>query len=157
MFGWDFLLMFSRDSEDEMWLRFMFELLIWFQEATLARWTQFSGPLCLWQCFTRFFTQFFLPNYIFCKRFPMCVRPSYLPVQLTCQDQRRGNAVRKTIAIGSLHPFSNQKRVIIVIGSHHPFPKQRKGKKQFFLIVLKPHDSSKRAARLVTKIGWYNL
>ena len=51
MFGWDFLLMFSRDSEDEMWSRFMFELLIWLQEATLARWTQFSGPLCLWQCF----------------------------------------------------------------------------------------------------------
>ena len=60
--------------------------------------------------FTRFFTQFFLPNYIFCKRFPMCVRPSYLPVQLTRQDQRRGNAERKTNAIGSLHPFSNQKR-----------------------------------------------
>ena len=28
----------------------MFELLIWLQEATLARWTQSSGPLCLWQC-----------------------------------------------------------------------------------------------------------
>ena len=51
MFGWDFLLMLSRDSEDEMWSRFMFELLIWLQEATLARWTQSSGPLCLWQCF----------------------------------------------------------------------------------------------------------
>ena len=50
MFGWDFLLMLSRDSEDEMWSRFMFELLIWLQEATLARWTQSSGPLCLWQC-----------------------------------------------------------------------------------------------------------
>ena len=49
-------------------------------------------------------------SYIFCKRFPMCVRPSYLPVQLTRQDQRRGNAERKTNAIGSLHPFSNQKR-----------------------------------------------
>ena len=43
--------MLSRDSEDEMWSRFMFELLIWLQEATLARWTQSSGPLCLWQCF----------------------------------------------------------------------------------------------------------
>ena len=51
MFGWDFLLMLSRDSEDGMWSRFMFELLIWLQEATLARWTQSSGPLCLWQCF----------------------------------------------------------------------------------------------------------
>ena len=50
MFGWDFLLMLSRDSEDEMWSRFMFELLIWPQEVTLARWTQPSGPLCLWQC-----------------------------------------------------------------------------------------------------------
>ena len=50
MFGWDFSLMLSRDSEDEMWSRFMFELLIWLQEATLARWTQSSGPLCLWQC-----------------------------------------------------------------------------------------------------------
>ena len=51
MFGWDFLLMLSRDSEDEMWSRFMYELLIWLQEVTLARWTQPSGPLCLWQCF----------------------------------------------------------------------------------------------------------
>ena len=51
MFGWDFLLMLSRDSEDKMWSRFLFELLIWLQEATLAKWTQSSGPLCLWQCF----------------------------------------------------------------------------------------------------------
>ena len=43
--------MLSRDSEDEMWSRFMFELLIRLQEVTLARWTQPSGPLCLWQCF----------------------------------------------------------------------------------------------------------
>ena len=43
--------MLSRDSEDEMWSRLMFELLIWPQEITLARWTQASGPLCLWQCF----------------------------------------------------------------------------------------------------------
>ena len=50
MFGWDFLLMLSRDSEDEMWSRLMFELLIWLQEVTFARWTQPSGPLCLWQC-----------------------------------------------------------------------------------------------------------
>ena len=43
--------MLSQDSEDEMWSRFMFELLIWLQEVTLKRWTQPSGPLCLWQCF----------------------------------------------------------------------------------------------------------
>ena len=30
--------------------RFVFELVIWPQEVTLARWTQPSGPLCLWQC-----------------------------------------------------------------------------------------------------------
>ena len=40
--------MLSRDSEDEIWSRFVFEL--WPQEVTLARWTQPSGPLCLWQC-----------------------------------------------------------------------------------------------------------
>ena len=33
-----------------MW--FVFELVIWPQEVTLARWTQPSGPLCLWQCLT---------------------------------------------------------------------------------------------------------
>ena len=43
--------MLSRDSEDEMWSRFVFELVIWPQEVALARWTQPSGPLCLWQCF----------------------------------------------------------------------------------------------------------
>ena len=35
-------LMFGRDSEDEIWLGFVLELVIW---------TQPSGPLCLWQCF----------------------------------------------------------------------------------------------------------
>ena len=35
--------MLCRDSEDEIWSRFVFELVIW---------TQPSGPLCLWQCFT---------------------------------------------------------------------------------------------------------
>ena len=34
-------LMLGRDSEDEIWSRFVFELVIW---------TQSSGPLCLWQC-----------------------------------------------------------------------------------------------------------
>ena len=42
--------MLSRDSEDEIWSRFVFELVIWPQEVTLVRWTQPSGPLCLWQC-----------------------------------------------------------------------------------------------------------
>ena len=34
-------LMLGRDSDDEIWSRFVFELVIW---------TQPSGPLCLWQC-----------------------------------------------------------------------------------------------------------
>ena len=42
--------MLRRDSEDEMCSRFVLELVIWPQEVTLARWTQPSGPLCLWQC-----------------------------------------------------------------------------------------------------------
>ena len=33
-----------------MWSRFVFELAICPQEVTLVRWTQPSGPLCLWQC-----------------------------------------------------------------------------------------------------------
>ena len=36
-------LMLGRDSEDEIWSRFVFELVIW---------TQHSGLLCLWQCFS---------------------------------------------------------------------------------------------------------
>ena len=43
--------MLSQDSEDEKWSRFVFELVIWPQEVTLARWTQPSGLLCLWQYF----------------------------------------------------------------------------------------------------------
>ena len=39
-----------------MW--FVFELVIWPQEVTLARWTQPSGPLCLWQCFYLFLNLF---------------------------------------------------------------------------------------------------
>ena len=42
--------MLSRDSEDKIWSRYVFELVIWLREVTLARWTQPSGPLCLWQC-----------------------------------------------------------------------------------------------------------
>ena len=42
--------MLGRDSEDEIWSRFVFEFVIWPQEVTLVRWTQSSGPLCLWQC-----------------------------------------------------------------------------------------------------------
>ena len=44
--------MLGRDSEDEIWSRFVFEFVIWPQEVTLVRWTQSSGPLCLWQCFS---------------------------------------------------------------------------------------------------------
>ena len=42
--------MIRRDYDDEMWSRFVFELVTWPQEVTLVRWTQPSGPLCLWQC-----------------------------------------------------------------------------------------------------------
>ena len=42
--------MLGRDSEDEIWSRFVFQFLIWPQDVTLVRWTQSSGPLCLWQC-----------------------------------------------------------------------------------------------------------
>ena len=42
--------MLSRDFEDEIWSRYVFELVIWPQEVTLVRRTQPSGPLCLWQC-----------------------------------------------------------------------------------------------------------
>ena len=34
-----------------MWSRFVVELVTWPQEVALARWTQPSGPLCLWQCY----------------------------------------------------------------------------------------------------------
>ena len=45
MFGWYFMLMLVRDSEDELWSRFVWELVIW---------TQPWGPLCLWQYFISF-------------------------------------------------------------------------------------------------------
>ena len=38
-------LMLGWDSADEIWSRFMFQLVMW---------TQPSGPLCLWQCFLNF-------------------------------------------------------------------------------------------------------
>ena len=43
-------LMLGRDSEDEIWSRFVFELVIWLKKVTLVSRTQPSGPLCLWQC-----------------------------------------------------------------------------------------------------------
>ena len=45
--GWCFV----GRSEDEIWSRLLFELVIRPKEVTLVSWTQPSGPLCLWQCF----------------------------------------------------------------------------------------------------------
>ena len=42
--------MLSWNSEDKIWSRFVVDLVTWPQEVTLAKWTQPSGPLCLWQC-----------------------------------------------------------------------------------------------------------
>ena len=42
------------------WSRFMFELVIWPQVVTLIRWTQPSGPLCLWQCLHQCSIPYFL-------------------------------------------------------------------------------------------------
>ena len=56
-------LMLGRDSEDEIWSRFVFEFVIWPQEVTLVKWTQSSGPLCLWQCLTK---SFFWLSFVFC-------------------------------------------------------------------------------------------
>ena len=42
--------MLGQDSEDEIWWRFVFELVILPKEVTLVSRTQPSGPLCLWQC-----------------------------------------------------------------------------------------------------------
>ena len=55
MLGWDFEVDACRDSEDEIWSRFVFEL-VW----TLVSWTQASGPLCLWQCLNSLATHLIL-------------------------------------------------------------------------------------------------
>ena len=51
IFSWDFKSVLGRYYEEEIWSRFVFEIVIWPQEVTLVRWTQPSGPLCLRQCF----------------------------------------------------------------------------------------------------------
>ena len=43
----------SCEQEDEIRSRFVFQFLIWPQDVTLVRWTQSSGPLCLWQCLVK--------------------------------------------------------------------------------------------------------
>ena len=48
-------LMLGRYSEDQIWSRFVFELVIWPKQVTLVSWTQPSGPLCLLQCFFLFY------------------------------------------------------------------------------------------------------
>ena len=45
----------------------MFELLIWPQEITLARWTQPSGPLCLWQCSSLYASRTLQSCHRFCR------------------------------------------------------------------------------------------
>ena len=72
--------MLSRDSEDGMWSRIVFELVIWPQEVTLTRRTQSSGPMCLWQCL---FCEFSLHVFATKKRSHYLLRypaqRSYLP------------------------------------------------------------------------------
>ena len=92
LFGWDFLLMLCQDSEDEMWSRFIFELLIWLQEVTLARWTQPSGPLCIWQCYCiapMFQIGLVLNCAVFCK--PQVIYQKVLdaPLDIWYQKQNR--------------------------------------------------------------------
>ena len=53
-----FKLMLGRDSEDENWSRFVFELVIW---------TQPWGPLCLWQCFMTCPRKGFFPSALISK------------------------------------------------------------------------------------------
>ena len=43
--------MLGRDSSDDIWSRFVLDLVIWPEQVTLVSRTQPSGPLCLWQCF----------------------------------------------------------------------------------------------------------
>ena len=60
MFHLDFdvlKLLLGRDYEDEIWSKFVWELVIWPKEVSLVTRTQHSGPLCLWQCFVRTFQQ----------------------------------------------------------------------------------------------------
>ena len=51
--------------------------MIWPQEATLVRWTQPSGPLCLWQCFVHISKQ---TNIILC----LAINPTQLSVKFIC-------------------------------------------------------------------------
>ena len=44
-------LLLGRYYEDEIWSRFFWTLVKWYEEVTLVTRTQPSGPLCLWQCF----------------------------------------------------------------------------------------------------------
>ena len=105
MFGWEFLLMLSRDSEDEMWSRFMLELLIWLQEVTLARWTQPSGPLCLWQCFLK------IPI-IHSKKYSFFWKRSYRPGLSTYGDGGGGLPYEPNLESSiRRHPFRKEMKM----------------------------------------------
>ena len=55
MFGWDF----EVDAWSRFWRWSFIKICVWTcdmtPKVTLARWTQSSGPLCLWQCFSQNF------------------------------------------------------------------------------------------------------
>ena len=69
-------LMLGRDSEDEIWSRFVFELVIR---------TQPSGPLCLWQYFwnqlklrlTRFLITLCIPSFVMCLLGCSCIKTKF--------------------------------------------------------------------------------
>ena len=66
MLGWVKILNFKLSGDADVWLRFLVDaesrflrwnsikICVWTCNMTLTRWTQPSGPLCLWQCFIWF-------------------------------------------------------------------------------------------------------
>ena len=65
----------GRYSEDEIWSRFLFELVRWPKQVTFASWTQPSHLLCLWQCL---FIVFLFFAFIFLK-LSACQNPHLIP------------------------------------------------------------------------------
>ena len=118
--------MLGRDSEDEIWSRFVFEFVIWPQDVTLVRWTQSSGPLCLWQCFWKYLRRCGFSRPIFIGNSLWSLQEWFPHTLITRQQQfipiinRRGqiSPLYLSCPVSSsapLQPFSTPNRYQVVI------------------------------------------
>ena len=107
-------LVLGQYSEDEIWSRFVFELVIWPKQVTLVSWTQPSGSLCLWRCLKHWWT-----TKTYSSR--VCIRPEkWLKPGWACKWQREEGKATEEGDVGRSIPQFRWSSTIDNLHTHTP-------------------------------------